>query len=342
VVAERLGRSLKILFLPDTAGGLVFDLVVVKALIRQGHSVVLALKEGFHFASPMFWDWEEDPALGAMLDGAHFLADERISKNDLLSAQSRHRLMVISDGTREELNLYRVSVTFARAWKESDLIVAKGEPHYRRLIAASHPFTRDVLCYHRGTDGKFRLDYKPKASWVRKFSDRDLKNKADEIIAEMRKAHARGESVMFYSGVIGSLPGQTRTAIRIVDTFVKYLRERLDRIHVINPAEHFEEGMDADDLMYMWERVQRSGMIDVWRFQTVADIEKSFELMDRKVPPMWAGKDATFSTGCTKEMRIALDMQKKNPEMQIIGPDPMRFFRRQEYGVGKFFDAAIE
>ena len=341
VFAERQGQSLKILFLPDTAGGLIYDLLIIRALIRQGHSVVLALKEGFHFASPVFWDWEDDPALSEMFKGAHFLDVESISKNELVTAQSQNSLIVISDGTREELNLYRTSVTFARAWKESDLIIAKGEPHHRRLIATSHTFTRDVLCFHRGEDGRFRLDYKPRASWVRKFRDKDLKRKADEIIAEMRKAKARGENVMFYSAIIGSLPGQTRIAIRTVDAFVKYLRERLEKIHVINPAEHFEEGMDADDLMYMWERVQRSGMIDVWRFQTVADIEKSFELMDSKVPPMWAGKDATFSTGCTKEMQIALDMQKKNPEMQIIGPDPMRFFRRQEYGVGKFFDAAI-
>ena len=40
-------------------------------------------------------------------------------------------------------------------------------------------------------------------------------------------------------------------------------------------------------------------------------------------------------------MRIALDVQAKNREMQIIGPDPRRFFRRGEYGVGKYFDASI-
>jgi hypothetical protein len=110
---------------------------------------------------------------------------------------------------------------------------------------------------------------------------------------------------------------------------------------VINPAEHFVEGMDGDDLMFMWERVQRSGFIDVWRFQTGQDIEKSFELMGEAVPAEWHGKDATFSTGCTKEMHIALDMQIEHPEMQIVGPDPKRFFRRMEYGVGKYFDARI-
>ena len=93
--------------------------------------------------------------------------------------------------------------------------------------------------------------------------------------------------------------------------------------------------------MYMWERVQRSGFINVWRFQSVGDIETSFELMGETVPAEWHGKDATFSTGCTKEMNIALDMQGTHPEMQIIGPDPKRFFRRMEYGVGKYFDASI-
>ena len=60
-----------------------------------------------------------------------------------------------------------------------------------------------------------------------------------------------------------------------------------------------------------------------------------------RVPPVWSGKDATFSTGCTKEMRIALDMQRSHPELQIVGPGPEKFFRRGDYGVGKFFDATI-
>ena len=91
----------------------------------------------------------------------------------------------------------------------------------------------------------------------------------------------------------------------------------------------------------MWERVQRSGLIDVWRFQTHFDIEKSFGLLGRKTPSVWAGKDATFSTGCTKEMHIALSMQARQPELQIIGPDPQKFLRRREYGVGRFCDAGI-
>lgn len=84
--------------------------------------------------------------------------------------------------------------------------------------------------------------------------------------------------------------------------------------------------MDGDDLMFMWEQVQRSGLINIWRFQSMEDIEASFGLMGLKVPPVWSGKDATFSTGCTKEMRIALDMQRSHPELQIVGPGPEKFF----------------
>ena len=83
-------------------------------------------------------------------------------------------------------------------------------------------------------------------------------------------------------------------------------------------------------------------MLDVWRFQTVEDIEKSFALLDRKVPSVWSGKDSTFSTGCTKEMRIALEVQAVHPELQIIGPSAEKFFRRRDYGVGKYFDATLK
>ena len=76
--------------------------------------------------------------------------------------------------------------------------------------------------------------------------------------------------------------------------------------------------MDGDDLMFMWEHVQRSGLIDVWRFQTGADIERSFELMGQKVPSLWTGKDATYSTGCTKEMHIAIEEQQKHQNQDLF------------------------
>jgi hypothetical protein len=337
----RRSGSLKILYMPAVAGGVLFDLLAVRTLQRLGHRVILALKDGFYFDAPTIWDLDGDPILEAALTGAHFLTDPRATKNALLQVMRENSLTVISDGTRERLNLYRVSVTFARAWKEADLVVAKGVFNHRRLIETSHLFTRDVASFYLDAAGVFRLDFKPRAPGARSFTEGDITAKAEEIVSGMRAAKASGKSVMFYSAIIGSIPGQTRTAIELVTAFVAHLREKLADTYVINPAEHFEAGMDADDLMFMWERVQRSGLLDVWRFQTHFDIEKSFELLGRKVPPAWSGKDATFSTGCTKEMHIALSMQARQPELQIIGPDPEKFFRRREYGVGKFFDSAI-
>lgn len=346
---ESLSRALgpreeakKILYIPNSSGGILFDVLVIKALLRQGHQVMLALKNGFYFQTPTLWDIECDPRLAEALEPARIMPESSVSKNDLLRALREHRFVIITDGTRERLNLYRVSVTFSRAWKEADLIIGKGEPQVRRLIHTGHKFTRDILCFQREEDGSFRLHFKPKAEGIHKFTESDLNDMADEIIHTMRDAKLAGKQVMFYSAIIGSIPGQTKTAIEVVQTFVDYLRFRLEGAFIINPAEHFVQGMDGDDLMYMWERVQRSGLIDVWRFQSVADVEKSFELMDRRVPPVWTGKDATFSTGCTKEMKIALEMQRRHPEMQIIGPNPERFFRRREYGVGKYFDAGIQ
>jgi hypothetical protein len=342
VVASRSADPLRILFMPKRSGGLILDIQLIRALLRLGHKVVLALKEGFFFDSPTYWDAESDPVLAKHLSDAFFVSNDKLTKNELLDLMRRHNFIVISDGNRERFNPYRCNVSFARAWKECDLIIAKGEGKYRRMIQTSHEFTRDIVSYFRDDKGKFHLYFKPKAEVAHKFSEAYITGKANEIIAEMRQAKTEGRTVMFYSGVIGSVPGQVATAIKVMTTFVEYLREQLDKVYIINPAEHFEEGMDADDLMYMWERVQRSGYIDVWRFQTHSDIEKSFELMGEKVPPVWTGKDSTYSTGCTKEMHIALDMQKLHRELQIIGPSPEKFFRRREYGVGKFCDVAID
>ncbi|CCH47984.1 ARMT1-like domain-containing protein [Pseudodesulfovibrio piezophilus] len=344
-VASALDNSegpMRILYLPNRAGGLMFDLQVVKALLRLGHRVIMALKEGFFFEQPTFWDRDHDPILAERFNGAHFVSEDKLSKNQLLEIMSKHPFVVISDGTREKFNPYRCSVSFARAWKECDLIVAKGQSMNKRLINTCHDFTRDIVSFYRNEEGRFILDYRPKADSAHKFSERYIANKAEEIIQQMRQAREQGKTVMFYSGIIGSVPGQTQQAIKVITAYVNHLRNQLDDAFIINPGEHFEEGMDADDLMYMWEKVQRSGFINVWRFQTYFDIEKSFEIMGMKVPPVWTGKDATYSTGCTKEMHIALDVQKAYPELQIISPSPEKFFRRREYGVGKFCDVAID
>ena len=337
-VAEQRGT---LLLLCDEEGGAVFDLALARACLRLGMRVIYATKSGFFFMAPTLDDMEDDPSLRDMLDVDGIIRDSQLGKNALLKHLRTHRLLVLDDGTRESLNLHRVSVSFSRAWKEADLVLAKGEAAADILINGSHEYTRDVLCCWR-TDAGLRCAFRPHAASAHKFSEQDITEKADAIIADMRAAHRQGHRVMFYSCIIGSIPGQTQTAIRLVRAFVDRLRRTMSHTLIINPAEHFMDGMDGDDLMYMWERVQRSGHIDIWRFQTVEDIEESFALLGEQVPGVWLGKDATYSTGCTKEMRIALDMQMRNREMQIIGPEARMFMRRGEYGVGKYFDATIK
>lgn len=336
------GNAFKtILFLCDADGGIVLDMALISRLMRMGHKVILAAKSSFYFYAPTLHDTDADPVFKKVLEHACILHDPAISKNDLLRLLREHRLVVISDGTRERLNLHRTSVTFARAWKEADLVLAKGWRNAETLMGTSHTFTRDIMCYWLDRDGQYHVEARARAREVRKFSEADLKKRADVIIADMREARHAGKIITFYSCVIGSIPGQLQTAVQVVNAFVGNLRSKQDDAYIINPTEHAEEGMDGDDLMFMWERVQRSGYIDVWRFQSVQDIEESFALLGRKVPPVWTGKDSTYSTGCTKEMRIALDVLRQNHEMQIIGPEPEKFFRRDEYGVGKYFDARI-
>lgn len=329
-----------ILYLCDADGGVLFDIMTIRALMRMGHRVIFAVKDSFFFYSPTIDDVHNDRELEKLLCNAKILDDRNMSKNALLKELHDNRFVIINDGTRERINLYRVSVTFSRAWKESDIVLCKGWRATETFLQTSHEFTRDIVCFWSDDNG-FHVTLRKHAATASKITEEEIRNHADAIIQTMREAHAKGLSVMFYSCIIGSIPGQTETAIKVAKTFVGHLRDKLDNVLIINPAEHFVEGMDGDDLMYMWERVQRSGHINVWRFQTDKDIEQTFALLNQKVPPSWSGKDATFSTGCTKEMRIALDVQSKNREMQIIGPDPRLFFRRGEYGVGKYFDATI-
>ena len=80
-----------------------------------------------------------------------------------------HRLVVIGDGTRERINLYRVSVTFSRAWKEADLILGKGWRVADVLMGSSHQYTRDVVCYWHDNKG-FHIKLRPHAKEAHKFS----------------------------------------------------------------------------------------------------------------------------------------------------------------------------
>lgn len=330
-----------ILWIGGRCGEIIFDLAIINILQKMGIKVMLAVKQGFYYHRISFVDLLEDPILHELLAGADFITESAISKNVLLDRlHSGNRLLVISDGTREQFNPLLTSITFARAFKEADLVISRC-PGSRECINNHFKFTRDLVSIVREESGKVDIGRKPHHPAALRFSESALRHKAENLIRMVREEKDQGKTVMFYSAIVGSIPGQLETAKQILNVFVKYLRSTMYDIVIINPGEHFEEGMDADDIMYMWEIFQRSGLIDIWRFQSVADIEKSFELMGTKVPPEWTGKDATYSTGCTKEMEIALDIQKKYPEMQLMGPSWEKFQRRKNYGVGKLYDRAL-
>jgi hypothetical protein len=342
-VAEALlgRRRPTILWIGVRSGEVIFDLAIIRILMKMGIKVILAVKQGFYFHQISFIDILEDPILETMLDGADIITDNHITKNELLRRLgSDQGLLVISDGTQEPFNPLLASVTFARAFKEADLVVSRCAGS-RECIDNRFDFTRDMISIIRQDPGQLDILFKPHHPKAVRFSENSLRRMADNLIQSIRREREAGKTIMFYSAIVGSIPGQMATAKSILNVFVQHLRSTLHDVVIINPGEHFVEGMDADDIMYMWEIFQRSGVIDIWRFQTVDDIEKSFELMGEKVPPEWTGKDSTYSTGCTKEMNIAMDMLKRYPEMQIIGPSWEKFLRRKEYGVGKLYDRAL-
>jgi hypothetical protein len=335
-------RPKKILWLIDESGEAVADLHLVRYLTELGHKVVVAFKEGPLFTKADFVAAQEDPVLVSALAGALILEEKKMGKNDLVRIlRSDADIIAIPDGTKENVNLLLVSTTFARVFKEVDAVISRGPDQWRRFFNTHFHFTQDIYNISSEETGTTRIDFKPRHESVIKFSHSDLENKAKTIIEGMARAKSRGMTVIFYSGIIGSIPGRIEMAKKIMSIFIKHLLEQSAQTFIINPSEHYEPGMDADDLMYFWEIVQRSGKIDIWRFQSYEDIARAFEIMDQKVPPEWVGKDATFSTGCTQEMHIATDVQERFPEMQIIGPSRERFMRRSRYGVGKMFDERL-
>ena len=330
-----------VLWIGGRSGEIVLDLFIIRLLMKMGIKVILAVKQGFFFHRISYVDLLEDPVLEVLLEDADFIAEPKISKNELLRhLASDNRLLVISDGTQEQFNPLLTSVTFARTFKEADLVISRC-PGSRECIENHFQFTRDLVSIVSHGPGVVDILRKPHHPGAIRFSETSLRRKAERLIQNIRREKDLGKACLFYSAIVGSIPGQLDMAKKILNVFVEHLRSTLHNVVIINPGEHFEEGMDADDIMYMWEIFQRSGVIDIWRFQTVADIEQAFALMGEKVPPEWTGKDATYSTGCTKEMEIAMDMQNKYPEMQIIGPSWEKFLRRKEYGVGKLYDRAL-
>ena len=332
----------KILWMGDESGEIMVDLVIIRLLARLGHKIILCFKEGPVYTKVDFEDAHSDETLNSQLEKAHFIRERNLGKNELVDIlRSDYNIIVISDGTRENINLLLASTTFARLFKEVDGVISRGADQKRRFFGSHFQFTQNIFNIAAGEDNTVLVSFKSRHPAVIKYTYKDLEAKAKLIIEQMRAAKHKGMTVMFYSGIIGSIPGRLQTAKKIMSVFVDHLRREYAMTFIINPSDYFEAGMDADDLMYMWEIVQRSGLIDIWRFQTYDDIVQSFKMIKSKVPPEWVGKDATFSTGCTKEMKIALDVQRKHPEMQIAGPAKEKFMRRSEYGVGMLYDQRL-
>lgn len=332
----------KILWLADEAGEVIVDMIIIKYLVKLGHKIILVFKEGPLFTKTTFYDAMGDEFLTEELKGTYFIKDSNLGKNELIRIiRSDNDIMAISDGIFENVNLLLTSTTFARFFKEVDFIISRGHDQKRRFFDTHFQFTQDIFNISAGENDSVNISYKPKHPLVIKFYYEDLEKKAKTIINQISEAKKKGMTVIFYSGIIGSIPGKIKMAKKIMSVFIQCLRERFAMTFIINPSEYYETGMDADDLMYMWEIVQRSGLIDIWRFQTYDDIVEAFQIIGRKVPPEWVGKDATFSTGCTKEMKIASEVLERHPEMQIIGPSKEKFMRRNEYGVGKMYDQRL-
>nr|NJM04081.1 protein-glutamate O-methyltransferase family protein [Desulfobacula sp.] len=334
-------KKQKILWLADESGDMVLDLSIAEFLAELGHIVILAVKESPFFKKVCLADTRTDPVLIKILENAHYIYEKTISKNNLVNLLKHDKnLYVISDGTRETLNLLLVSTTFSRIFKEVDCVITRGRSQKKRLIDSHFRFTQNIINISVIKKSLF-ITYKPRHDAFVKFSHQALEEKANRIIDQMKSAKKRGMTVMFYSGIIGSIPGKIDVAKKIMSTFIDYLHKQSADLFIINPSLYYEPGMDADDLMYMWEIVQRSSYIDIWRFQTSDDIAETFALLNLKVPPEWIGKDSTYSTGCTKEIRIAQEVQKENPEMQLIAPSIDKFMRRNEYGVGSMYDRRL-
>ena len=333
----------KILWLANEAGETLFDLAIIKHLAQLGHKVVIAVKEGFLFEKVTLKDVEEDPCLAAELRDALVVKDGILSKNNLAALLKGHRnILLVSDGTHEITNLLRASTSFARIFKEADGVISKGPEQYDCFFNTHFRFTRDIFNISKDKEGATCVHYKPKHPKATRFSHEELEKRAHSIIQQMEDARKEGITVIFYSGIIGSIPGKIDMAKKIMSVSIQLLKEQYSKTFIINPSEYYVPGMDADDLMYMWEIVQRSGLIDIWHFQAYSDIVQAFQTLQTRVPPEWVGKDATFSTGCTKEMDIALEVQRQHPEMQIIGPSKEKFLRRKEYGIGKMHDKRLD
>ena len=124
-------------------------------------------------------------------------------------------------------------------------------------------------------------------------------------------------------------------------TFVDYLLKQQDDTFIIKPSKYFEPGLDADDLMYMWEIVKEGGLINIWRFQTYQDIEKSFELMDERFRPSGWARTRPIQPAAPRKGPSRPRFLRKTRKCSLSGRTRKNSPRRTDYGIGLFHDTRL-
>jgi uncharacterized protein with ATP-grasp and redox domains len=148
--------------------------MLVKFLAELGHTIILAVKEAPFFTKVCIADVRTDPVLIKELEEANFIHEKTISKNNLveLLKQEKH-IHVVSNGTREDLNLLLVSTTFSRVFKEVDYVISRGITQKEILIDSHFSFTQNIINISF-VKNSLIVTYKKRHSGFIKFSHQQL------------------------------------------------------------------------------------------------------------------------------------------------------------------------
>ncbi len=228
----------KILWLADEAGEIVMDFAVIRHLAALGHKVILVFKGG-----PLFYQGghSEHPR-GSGPAQRHFRGlfyRGRKGEQERPGTHAAQRLPHLFARRRDQREPQPAS-------GYPPLLPAasrRSTPWCRRVAriksgACSRPtFASPRICSisPTGIDGGLVIDYKPRHPAVVKFSHADLEAKAQRIIDQMAGAKSQGMTVMFYSGIIGSIPGRIDVAKQIMSTFIGHLRDQSAQTFIIKP-----------------------------------------------------------------------------------------------------------
>jgi hypothetical protein len=241
IAATKQPRRKKILWLANEAGEVMVDLAIIRYLTKLGHKVILVLKARPLFTKACFADAQRDETLSTALGNTMQIADKNLGKNELVKTMlGENPIILLSDGTSEILNLMLTSTTFARIFKEVDGVICRGHDQKRRLFDTHFQFTRDIYNISGSPRGLVQISYKPKHRSSIKFSHAELDQKAKTIIEQMSRSKQKGMTVIFYSGIIGSIPGKIQIAKKIMALCIQNLKNQFAQTFIINPSEYFE------------------------------------------------------------------------------------------------------